>query len=248
MALKKNISVNDWGKLPESLQTLYVEKGDGYALDLEGDDDAPELKRAKEHEKNRRKSVEQELREAREKLKEFETAAEEKLQDDLKRKGKYEELETSWKQKLKEERDGRKADNERYQATFRQMLVKDTAIKMAQELCTVPDLLAPVIESRLTIDFDGDMPTTRVLDAEGKVSASSLDDLKTEFLQNEKFSSIMIASKASGGAGSKSGSGAPTNQFDANAFGAPSQGQKRLSEMSTSELEAVISQKVDLKE
>lgn len=247
MALKKNISVKDWLKLSESLQALYVEKGDGYTLDLEGDDDAPELKRAKEHEKNRRKTAEQELREAREKLKEYEDRDEEKTQDDLKRKGKYEELESAWKQKLKEERDARKADNERHQATFKQMLIKDTALKMAQELCTVPDLLAPAIESRLTLDFDGDMPTTRVLDSVGKVSASTLDDLKTEFLQNEKFSSIMIASKASGGAGGKKGSGAP-DPFDANAFGAPSQGQKRLSEMSPSELEAAISQKVDLKE
>lgn len=246
MKLKKNITKADWEKLPESLQEAYVEKGEGYTLDLDSDD-GDELKRAKDHEKNRRKTAEQELREAREKLKEYEERDEETKQEDLKRKGKYEELEASWKQKLKEEREGRKSDNERHQSNFKKMMIKDAALKMAQDVCTVPELLAPVIEARLSLDFDGDLPTTRVLDSEGKVSASSLDDLKNEFLQNEKYSSIMIASKASGGAGGTKGSGAP-NPFDANAFGAPAGQPKRLSEMTPAELEASISQKVDLKE
>jgi hypothetical protein len=46
-----------------------------------------------------------------------------------------------------------------------------------------------------------------VLDINGALSAASLDDLKKEFGANAKFSAIVIASKATGGAGGNRNSG-----------------------------------------
>lgn len=43
-----------------------------------------------------------------------------------------------------------------------------------------------------------------VLDAQGNLTALSIDDLQKEFLQNSKYSNIIIGSKATGGSTTRS--------------------------------------------
>ena len=63
---------------------------------------------------------------------------------------------------------------------------------------------------------------TRVLDADGAVSALKPEELQKEFLSNDRFSAIVVASRASGsGAGGGRKGGGATS--------------KRLSEMSATE-------------
>lgn len=62
--------------------------------------------------------------------------------------------------------------------------------------------LLPHISGRLTTEYvDGD-PVVRVLDADGKPSAASLDDLKAELKADKALAPLIVGSKASGAGGS----------------------------------------------
>lgn len=65
MALKRKIDTLDG--LDESLHSLYRENGDGYVLDLEGDDDTA-LRRALEHERRQRREATEAKRKLEEQL------------------------------------------------------------------------------------------------------------------------------------------------------------------------------------
>jgi len=205
MALKNKIDKAAFDKLPDVLKSEYIEDGDGYRLDVDGAEDTGALKRAKDREAQLRKDAETQLREAQAKLDELGT-------DDARKKGDIATLEASWKGKLDEEQAGRKADVDKYQGAFRKTLIDNQASAMATKISKVPALLSRVIKDRLTVDFEGDEPVTRVLSADGKVSAMTLEDLQKEVVANPEYADIIIASKASGGAGkTKQGGGAPTN-------------------------------------
>lgn len=241
--MKRKISQAGYEELSDELKALYTKQGDSYVILFEDDeDDTGALKRAKDHEKARRKAAETEAKELRDKLKAFEEKEESDKEADLKKQGNFEELEASYKKKLADEKAARKADNDKYRSHIKRMLVDDVAYKIASEISTVPDLLAPKIAERLHVDFDGDIPNTRVLDIEGKISASTSEELKQEFLSNEKYSSILLASKASGGAGAEKthSSGAQPQANNGQ------QSNRLLTAMSPEELLANIEKKVNL--
>ena len=80
------------------------------------------------------------------------------------------------------------------------MLVDNKALAIAAELSDSPDLILPHIKSRLTVNQgeDGQF-TTAVLDAQGKLSATTIEELAQEFRSNEKFAPAIRAGKSSGG-------------------------------------------------
>lgn len=206
MALKKKLSKEDYEKLSAHLKTEYIEDGEGYKLDIDGDEDTGALKRAKDREAQLRKEAEKELKEAREKLAEIEG-------NDARKNGDIKTLEKSWSDKhesIKTEYEGKIGKLTSFISTA---LVDNVALQIASEISTAPKLLIPHIKARLAADFDGETPSTRVLDAAGKPSALKIDELKQEFVANKDFASIIIASKASGGAGkpNNTGSGAPNS-------------------------------------
>lgn len=194
MKLKRKISKDEFEKLSEELQGIYSEEGDSYMLTLEGDEDAGALKRAKDREKELRREAETKLAEMENRLSEIEG-------DDARKKGDIQTLEKSWQKKIEETETKYKGELENLQSFAKSQLVDSVASSLASELSTSPRLLMPHIKSRLQADFEGDKPATRILDKDGKPSALSIEDLKNEFLTDKDFSSILIASKASGGAG-----------------------------------------------
>lgn len=207
MALKRKISKAEYEKLSDGIKSEYIEDGDGFRLDLDGDEDTGALRRAKDREAQLRKDAEKRAKEAEDRLTEIEG-------DDARKKGDIETLEKKWKADLEAEREGRKADNEKSQGYIRKTLVDAKAVEMATQISKAPKLLARIIKDRLTVDFDGDEPVTKVLGADGKVSDMDLAALQKEIVANPDFADIIIASKASGGAGkpsAKPGGGAPNN-------------------------------------
>jgi hypothetical protein len=76
-------------------------------------------------------------------------------------------------------------------------------------------LLLPHIARRLKVEIVDGTPITRVLDASGKPSAASVDELKKEFIDNKAFAPVIVGSRASGGgaAGAGGGGGAGTKRF-----------------------------------
>lgn len=207
MALKRKITKEAFDKLSKDLQAEYVEKDGEFILDVDGgNDDDGALRRAKDREVQARKDAEKRAKEAEEKLAEIEG-------DDARKKGDIETLEKKWKGDLEAERAAHKATTDKYQGAFKKSLVDAKSVEIATAISKAPKLLSRVIRDRLTVDFEGDEPVTKVLDAAGKVSDMTLDDLQKEIVANPDYKDIILASKASGGAGKtsqKPGGGAPT--------------------------------------
>lgn len=221
MALKDKVTQEEFDKLHSHFKPEYTQQADGgYLLNVEGREDVGALKRAKDHEVSARKEAEAKAREA------TELAATRQEELDQMRRGAIpktdvEALELSWKNKLtaaeaKTVQEVAKRDKALQAATA------DSAAKsIATTISTIPDLLAPMIRSRLAVELTDDGAIVRVLDVHGKPSALTVEDLTKEFKENAAYSGVMIGSKASGG-GAGGGTGGGANG-------------KKLSEMSEAE-------------
>lgn len=192
MALKRKISKEEYEKLSDAFKSEYVEKDGEFVLDIEGDIDTGALSRAKSRETQLRREAEENARKLQEKLDEYET-------NDARKKGDVETLEKAWKN----EKETLTADYTK-KLTDKDAFIKTTllnaeALAIANRISTSPSVMLPHIKSRLTVDFDGEQPSVKVLDAKGNVSLASIEDLSKEFVANEDFSAILVGNKASGG-------------------------------------------------
>ncbi|AFB83298.1 head scaffolding protein [Pseudomonas phage vB_PaeS_C1] len=226
MALKKKLTKEEHAKLSDALKAEYIEDGDGFRLDVDGDEDTGALKRAKDREAQLRKDAEKEAKELRERLESIEG-------DDARKKGDIATLEKSWQSKLEKQREEYEAKVSKLTSHTTKTLVDNVASQLAHKISNAPAIIMPHIKSRLIADFEGDTPVTRVLDKDGKPSALTIDELANEFVANKDFSAIITASKASGGAGkpSQNGGGAPK-------FNGQSDKPADLSKMNPAELAA----------
>lgn len=195
----------------EEFRSLYKEDGaGGFVLMIEGDDqeDAGALKRAKDHEKEARKAAEKEAKELRDKLDEITAGAARKTGD-------IEALEKSWGEKLSKREAELLKEIEGRDGHLNKLLVDNVAQSLAAKLSVSPAVIMPHIKSRLQAEFKEGAGVTRVLDATGKPSAMTLDELEAEFRGNKDFAPIIIASKASGsGALGSGGGGAQGSNID----------------------------------
>jgi len=198
MALKRKLTKEEFEKKSKDIQSEYKEKDGEYVLDIDGDEDTGALKRARDREKQRREDAERERDELREQV---ETSA------DLgaKKKGDIETLEKAWKKKSEEAETASNAKIAKLTEHTKKTLIDGTASALAAKISTVPALMQKAIKERLIVDFDGDEPTLRILGADGKASAMTIDDLSKEFVANKEYSGIIVGSKASGGGAAKDG-------------------------------------------
>jgi hypothetical protein len=202
--LKRKLTKAEYEKLAEALKIFYAQKGDDFELLVEGADDVGELRRAKER-------VDAELATTKASLADAQTKLADATTLDARKRGDIEALETSYKAKVTEAENKGKKREEELTKHVRTLLVDSKATELASDLAGEnAHLLAPHIALRLSAELDAEKPFTRVLDTAGKPSALTLDELKKEFVDNKKFSAIIIASKASGGATSEPGKGRPT--------------------------------------
>ena len=207
MTLKRKITKDEFAALAEGAKGFYKEDGDSYKLDAEEEDNSA-LKRAKDRETQLRKDLETKFNEMQTKLEEIEGV-------DAKKRGDIATLEKSWSTKLETQKSEYQAKLDKLNAHTTKTLVDNVALSIATKISSSPTLLLPHLRSRLVADFEGDEPKTRVLDAEGKPSAMTVDDLSKEFVQNKDFAPIITASKGSGGTAPKStpnGAGAKSTE------------------------------------
>jgi hypothetical protein len=207
MALKKKLTKEEYSKLSDHIKAEYIEDGDGFRLDIDGDEDTGALKRAKDREAQLRRDAEAKLREAQEELDRING-------DDARKKGDIATLEKSWQKKLEDQKAEYEGKLGKLTSHTKTQLVDNVAQQIASKISNAPALLLPHIKARLAADFEGDAPVTRILDKDGKPSAMTVEELSAEFVANKDFSAIITASKASGGAGkpsNNSGGGAPNN-------------------------------------
>lgn len=204
--MKLNVNAEEYELLDDAIKAEYKKDGDGFSLTVDGLEDTGALKRAKEHEKERRQKVEAELKEIKDQL----TTKEDEIIDLRKgavSKDDVEALERSYKEKLEKSEKEYSGRIQEAEGSLRSMLVDNVATKLANEISTVPELMSGAISARLTTEIVDGKATTRVLDQNGKPSALTVEELKKEFVANEKFSSIIVGSNASGSGAQGSGNG-----------------------------------------
>lgn len=207
MALKRIITPEEHKKLSAHLQSEYKEADGAFVLDLTDYEDTTALKNAKDHEKKAREKAQLELKEAKAALIALTEERDGMLSGTIP-KADAEKLRKSYDEKIaKIEKDlGDKVTNAH--ASLQTMLVDNVATTMATEIATAPKVLLPHIKSRLKAEEVDGKFVTRVLDAEGKPSALTVDDLKKEMLANKDFSGVLIGSKGSGAGGARETGGA----------------------------------------
>lgn len=199
MALKSKITKAEHSALSAELQAIYTvnpNNAEEFFLDAE---DAKELRAANERNKAEADEAKRKLAEAdAEKAKA--AKAEQDAKDELARKaGDIAAIEKSWEAKVIAAKDEAKAEIAKLKKQIEDLTINVKVTALAGEISTVPELIEPLIRNRLKLELDGETAVIRVLDADGKASALSLDDLKKEFVANPKYASIIKANSASGG-------------------------------------------------
>jgi hypothetical protein len=201
--LKFRIPATVHAALSDALKSEYkkVDGAEEYQLDTDvaSPEDVTGLKSALAHERNQRATATARV-----------TSLEGENATLLASRGSITEVETAWKKRLEDEKKLLRDEHGKTKKQLQVVLVDDQALRIASEISTSPDLIIPHIKSRLRMEeVDGQM-VTRVLDAEGKASTLSPNELAKEFIDNKVFAPIIKASSASGSgaSGNKGGSGA----------------------------------------
>jgi hypothetical protein len=195
--------------LDESIQAMYAEKDGKFVLSIEGlpqQEDVSGLK-AKVQELLDEKKAEADKRKAAEEQARLER------EEALRKSGNVEELEKSWSEKYSrreaELTSALETERATLQGQIRDLTVGRTATEIATTLA-VPGsakALLPHIERRLSVEQRDGKPAVVVLDAAGKLSAATLDELKAEFTNDPAFAPLIAGSKASGGGAGGAGKG-----------------------------------------
>ncbi|SCZ74106.1 MULTISPECIES: hypothetical protein [unclassified Pseudomonas] len=193
----------------ESVRAFYTEKDGKYVLGIEGlpqpedvsglKSKVEELLAEKKSEADKRKAAEEQARLEREEA--------------LRKSGNVEELEKSWSEKYSRreaELNGQlESERSTLQGQIRDLTVGRTATEIATTLA-IPGsakALLPHIERRLSVEQRDGKPTVVVLDQAGKLSATTLEELKSEFTKDPAFGPLIAGSKASGGGAGGAGNG-----------------------------------------
>ena len=218
MGLKYQLDTLDG--LDDSVKSLYTEKEGKFVLGIEGlpqPEDVSGLKAKVDELLGEKKAAEKARKDAEEQARvEREEAA--------RKSGNVEELEKSWSEKYSRREAELNGMLEQERGTLstqiRDLTVGRTATDIASALA-IPGsakALLPHIERRLSVEQRDGKPVVVVLDAQGKLSAATLDELKAEFANDVAFAPLIAGSKASGGGanGASGGGGAPKGKIGGN--------------------------------
>ena len=199
--MKIRISKAEYDALSEAMKLIYVADGDGYKLPLAAGEDPVELKRAKDREVETAKAAKTALDAANAELA--------KLRDEpARRTGDIATLEKSWsdKQALAESNHATAIGSLKKQ--LESVLIDNAAQAVAGAITANPNnasVLMPHIKTRFEIVYDGDVPTVKIKDATGRISAMNTKELQGELVADPKFSSIVVVNRGSGAGGAGTG-------------------------------------------
>lgn len=182
MALKKQIA--NLEDVAEAVRGEYkpldaADPTKGFVLDLEGEEDTGALKRALDRVRNEKDEAVRALQ-----AKGQETS----------------QIEASYKATIDNLQNELKATTEKQAKAQRQEAKQKAAVELAEKLSpTGAKVLLPHLEKRLKPEIAEDGKViVRVLDADGKMTASSVADLEAEFRANKDFETVILGSRASG--------------------------------------------------
>jgi len=144
------------------------------------------------------------------KAKEAEDAAAAATEEAARKKGDIEALEKSWADKLANATSDKDATISAQQKAIESLTIGAKASAIASELAVQGSatVLERIVKERLSVEMTDDGPLVRVVDASGKPSAASIEDLKAELQADAALKPLLVGSKASGGgAAGANGSG-----------------------------------------
>ncbi len=199
--------------LDEGARAFYEEKEGKFQLKVDGipqGEDVTGLKAKLEELLGESKAAKAKAREAEESAKK---AAEERAR----KEGDIEALESSWREKLTKREQELLSEREGLAGQIKELTVGRAATDLAAELAVQGSAkaLLPHLQARLSMDIRDGKPTVVVLDANGKPSAATLDELKAEFASDPVFAPLIVGSKASGsGAGGAKPGGGAAKKFN----------------------------------
>lgn len=160
------------------------------------------------------------------KLSEYDTAkaaeiaaARKKAVDEARTSGDFKAVEDDYKRQMKELTDkAEKAEAARNAAVEADAI--NTAAGELSKMFVSPGLALPAIKARLKAELVDGKPLIRVLGKDGAASASSVEDLKKEFLTDADLKGSLVASKGSGGGSTQTPSGGGSTVGDDSKFDA----------------------------
>ena len=148
----------------------------------------------------KREELLREVKKVKETKTEAELAAEAaKLEAHIKA-GDVESLRKSYEEKLTE----KQKQIEEYTNKQKQSKIKEIASTFTNEHIIDDPFVREAFIKEFASRLDVRGEESVVLDAQGNLTALSIDDLQKEFLQNSKYSNIIIGSKATGGSTTRS--------------------------------------------
>ena len=191
--------------LDEKFHEMYEQKDGAYFLNVEGvvpKYHADKILGEKAELKARLDSIEQARLEAEAERQRIEEQA---RIDALKKNGDIESLEKSWKERL----DAREAELLQQIQEKNEALYKETVeVKALNIAGAIKESARPLamgyIKSRLRLGDDG---IVRVVDEQGNLTASTIDEFKESLKTNPMFQDIVIVNTNSGGGAAGSGFG-----------------------------------------
>lgn len=197
MPLARKIDKTTFDALNDAFKAEYKEKDGSYFLDV---DDAAGLQSALDRQKDENRSLKDKMTTFESELAAIKAERDAAAADKNRKTKDYDALEADYNRKLEAAKTDANGREEKYKATIQKMLVDNKALEIATDAFGEnAEIMLPHIKARLQANFDGDEPVTRVLDSKGQASASSLDELKKEFVDNPRFAPIVVGTRASGG-------------------------------------------------
>lgn len=205
--MKYKITKTEFEALGEEAKKEYTLDGETAVLKIEGEGvpTAEAITRAED-----KLRIEKEHRHKAEKSRDDAEKREEKLKKDLEGASGKEEI-TKIREEHQKELDKIRDDRATEQAAAKETrnagLKKETSEAFANDHFTIPGLMVDQFAKRLSVEEVDGTPVVRVLGADGKASALSLDELKKEFLDNKDYSTIIKTNAGSGGGATNLGGG-----------------------------------------
>jgi len=183
--------------LDESVQKMYVEKDGKFTLAIDGlpkTEDVAGLK-AKVDE------LLTEAKNAKADKKKAEDAARKAADEAAIKSGDVDAITASWQKKYDKDVADAKAQADEALRMLRVEKVHSQAVQLATTLALPgsADVLLPHIESRLSMEIKDGRAVAVVLDAMGKPSALTVEELGKEYANNAAFAPLIVASNAAGG-------------------------------------------------
>lgn len=173
---------------------------------LNKDDIIADLQKQLESVKNKSDELLSETKKAKQKAREEAEAKEQARLERAKKEGDFEQL-------LKSSEKQRTELHEQLEALRGKVSsekIKTESLKLAAELADGhnAEILSEFIARRLKYTDDG----LKVLDSNGELTVSRIEDLKNEFTNSEKYRSLLRGNKSSGGGAQGSGNSVPTTK------------------------------------